>query len=127
MSDEVTVKNGVQPGITPALSTSQSIEIQRTALQNETGYSLQDSVHRLQKIATGRLKQRIRVDGKYKTITVPIPVSAMVAAENSIESKMGWKAAEKIHITQHTLFTNLNDMSEKDLEALIGDTAPCVS
>lgn len=120
------VKNGVQPGKTVALSASQSIEIQRNVLQNEPGNSLQDSVHRLQKIATGKLKQRIRVDGKYKTITVPVPVSAMVAAENSIESKMGWKAAEKIHITQHTLFMNLNDMSEEDIDALIGDTAPCV-
>ena len=120
-------KNAVNTGKPRALTASQGIELQREALQTEKGFTLADSVKRLQKIASGKLKQRIRDEnGKYKVVPVPVPVSAMVAAENSIESKMGWKAAEKVEITQRSLLMSFNDMSPEDLKALAGVTAECL-
>jgi len=127
LSVEEVEKNAVNTGKTPALTASQGIELQREALQTEKGFTLADSVKRLQKIASGKLKQRIRDEnGKYKVVPVPVPVSAMVAAENSIESKMGWKAAEKVEITQRSLLMSFNDMSPEDLKALAGVTAECL-
>ena len=127
MGSQEVEKNAVNTGKPRALTASQGIELQREALQTEKGFTLADSVKRLQKIASGKLKQRVKgEDGKYKVVPVPVPVSAMVAAENSIESKMGWKAAEKVEITQRSLLMSFNDMSPEDLKALEGVTAECL-
>ncbi len=132
MGDLAIEKNRVQTGITPAQPASQAVDLQRNALQNEKGFSLPDSVRRLQKIAVGQLKERMRVEVepgvfKYRMLPVHVPVSARVAAENSIESKMGWKAAEKIEVTQRSLFMNFNDLTSEDLKAIQGEPVQCVS
>lgn len=130
MSKTEREKNGVQPGKALAPTTTTDINLQRQNIQNHPGYSLADSIGRLQKIANGKVTQKeaVRDDSgkiiKYKTVPVRVPVSAMVAAENSIETKMGWKAAEKIEITQHSLLLNFNDLSSDDLKALQGKDTP---
>ena len=121
------MKEPVQTGTTPTPTASQGVDIQRNALQNTKGTTLTDQVNRLQKIAAGKLKQRmpvVEVDDngnevtKYKVVPVHVPASAMVAAEREIKDLLGHKAVEKIAIIQQTLLRSFSDLSPEDIAAL---------
>lgn len=119
MQDLDAMKNPVQTGKTPAVTASQGVEIQRNTLQNTKGTTLTDQVNRLQKIAAGKLKERIKGDdGKYKTVPVHVPISARIAADRELKDLLGHKAVDRIEVTQRSLLLSFTDLSPDDIAAL---------